>query len=161
MHSACSAAQLNLRPKRTVRLLMWTSEEFGGIGALQYFNDHKGNVRNYDMVMESDEGVFHPYGLRFTGNAAARAIMQEIGQLLASIDAANVTTGGGGTDIAPWIAAGVPGASLYCANDDYFYYHHTAGDQMTVLDSATMDRATAVWAVFAYVVADLAAMLPR
>lgn len=42
-------------------------------------------------------GVFHPTGLQFTGNADATAIMNQIGQLLAPINASAVVGGGEGT----------------------------------------------------------------
>jgi carboxypeptidase Q len=47
-----------MRPKRTVRLVMWTCEEFGGIGAAQYYQDHKNESSKMDLVMESDIGAF-------------------------------------------------------------------------------------------------------
>lgn len=55
-----------------------------------------------------------------------------------------------------------PGASL--RDDDlykYFSFHHTNGDTMTVMDPKQMNVAAAVWAVVAYVVADMEEMLPR
>ena len=44
---------------------------------------------------------------------------------------------------------------------DYFFFHHTAGDNMIVLDSDQMDRASAVVAVHAYAMASLSEKLPR
>ena len=65
---------LNLRAKRTVRCVLWSCEEFGGVGASQYFDAHQKEVNNMSIVMESDLGVFHPRGLEFTGNAAAQQV---------------------------------------------------------------------------------------
>jgi carboxypeptidase Q len=113
------------------------------------------------MVMESDMGVFHPYGIQFTGNADATAILQAIVNMTASINTSTLTGGGDGTDIGPWMSKGVPGASLASENQNYFDFHHSNGDTMTVLNSTDMDLAAAVWAVTAYVVADLDDMLPR
>lgn len=152
---------LNLRARRTIRLVMWSCEEFGGIGAQQYFNAHKDEVNSMDLVMESDMGVFHPTGLQFTGNAAAAQIVTQIGQLLSSINATAVTGGGDGEDIAPWMSAGVPGASLLNDNERYFWFHHSGGDTVEVLDSADVDAAAAVWAVHAYSIANLDGLLPR
>lgn len=80
---------------------------------------------------------------------------------LSSINATQVVSGGGGEDIDPWMEQGVPGASLMNANQDYFAFHHSNGDTMTVLNSTDVDLAAAVWAVYAFSVADLDDMLPR
>jgi len=69
--------------------------------------------------------------------------------------------GGGGEDIDPWQAAGVPGASLANYNDRYFWFHHSNGDTMSVLDPDDMDTAVITWAVTALAVANLDDMLPR
>ncbi|XP_004343354.1 plasma glutamate carboxypeptidase [Capsaspora owczarzaki ATCC 30864] len=152
---------LGLKPKRTMRALLWTSEEFGGVGSQQYYNSQANNTGNYSIVMESDLGTFTPTGLEFTGSPAATAIIQQIGQLLVNANATGVFPDGEGTDIAPFMNAGVPGASLHNDNDDYFYFHHSRGDTMTVEDPVALDLCAAVWAVYAYVIADLDDMLPR
>jgi len=153
--------QLGLKPKRTIRFVTWACEEFGGIGAQQYYDRHQSNVSDYDLVMESDMGVFRAEGIQFTGTDQAMQVMQQVGQLLVSLNASQVTTGGDGTDIDPWMEAGVPGASIANANNDYFWYHHSNGDTMTVLDPDDVDTCAATWAVTAYAVAQLDDMLPR
>jgi len=153
--------QLGFKPLRTLRLVLWSCEEFGGVGAQQYFTKHQSEVADMDLVMESDLGVFTPQGIQFAGNAAAMQVMQGIGTLLTSINASAVTTGGEGTDINYWMVAGVPGASLLNENQQYFWFHHSHGDTMTVMDPTAMDLASATWAVTAYTVANLPSMLPR
>ncbi|NP_001230620.1 carboxypeptidase Q precursor [Sus scrofa] len=150
-----------LRPKRTLRLVLWTAEEQGGIGAFQYYQLHKANISNYSLVMESDLGTFLPSGLQFTGSEKARAIMEEIMNLLRPINITQVFEAGEGTDINFWIQAGVPGASLLDDLYKYFSFHHSHGDTMTVMDPKQMNVAAAVWAVVSYVIADMEEMLPR
>lgn len=152
---------LGLRPRRTLRTVLWTAEEQGGVGAQQYFQLHKRNMSNLDLVMESDLGTFAPLGLQFSGNAAARAVMSQVVQLLAPINTTVLEKPAEGTDIAPWMEAGVPGASLHVADSRYFWFHHSQGDTMAVQDPREMDLCSALWAVVAYVVADLEDMLPR
>lgn len=53
------------------------------------------------------------------------------------------------------------GASLHVADSRYFWFHHSEGDTMTVQDPREMNLCSALWAVVAYVVADLEDMLPR
>ncbi|XP_056142300.1 carboxypeptidase Q-like [Lampris incognitus] len=152
---------LGLRPRRTLRTVLWTAEEQGGVGAQQYYNLHKVNMSNYNLVMESDLGTFTPVALQFTGSNAARKVMEQVLKLLAPINTTKLETHGEGTDISPWMQAGVPGASLHVADNKYFWFHHSEGDTMTVQNPRDMDLCTAVWAVVAYVVADLQDMLPR
>ena len=66
---------LNIRAKRTIRCVLWSCEEFGGIGADQYFTQHEDEVPKMSIVMESDMGVFHPLGLEFTGNNKSLAVL--------------------------------------------------------------------------------------
>jgi carboxypeptidase Q len=63
----------------------------------------------------------------FIGSTNANKVMTEVLKLLAPINASILDGGGEGTDISPWMLAGVPGASLKNENDKYFYFHHTNG----------------------------------
>ncbi|XP_041363258.1 carboxypeptidase Q-like [Gigantopelta aegis] len=153
--------QLNLRPKRTLRVVLWTGEEQGHVGGKSYWSKHSDDVRNYDLVMESDGGTFTPRGLQFSGNKAATAVMAEVLKLLAPINASSLVSPADSGDVAGFMAAGVPGGSLYNENEKYFYFHHTDADTMTVQDPVAMNMVSALWSVVAYVVADLDDMLPR
>ncbi|XP_065187047.1 carboxypeptidase Q-like [Sycon ciliatum] len=152
---------LGLRPKRTMRAVLWTGEEFGGFGSDRYYNDHKNDSNNMDIVMESDSGVFQATGLRFTGSKEAKAIVTEIMKYMAPFNASTVFDGADGTDIDWWFKNGVPGGSLDNENEKYFYFHHSNGDTMTVLDPDEMDVCAALWAVASYCIANLDSMLPR
>ena len=153
--------QLNLKPKRTLRVVLWTAEEEGLLGSQQYYDQHKGNANNYSLVLESDIGTFKPLGLSFRGSEKAAAIMKEVMSLLKPINATRLTLGDVGGDITFWVSAGVPGGSLDNANGEYFYFHHSNGDTMTVQDPDNMDLCAALWTVVAYTVANLENMLPR
>ncbi|XP_009674289.2 carboxypeptidase Q [Struthio camelus] len=152
---------LGLRPKRTLRLVLWTGEEQGGIGAEQYSQLHKENISNFDIVMESDEGTFKPMGLAFTGTDEARSIVKEIMTLLLPINITDIYDTADGTDIDYWMRDGVPGASLRDDISKYFWFHHSHGDTMTVQDPNQMNLCAAVWTVVSYVIADMEEMLPR
>ncbi|XP_025915916.1 carboxypeptidase Q isoform X3 [Apteryx rowi] len=152
---------LGLRPKRTLRLVLWTGEEQGGIGAEQYYQLHKKNISNFDVVMESDEGTFRPMGLAFTGTDEARDIVKEIMTLLLPINITDIYDTADGTDIDYWMRDGVPGASLRDDISKYFWFHHSHGDTMTVQDPNQMNLCAAVWTVVSYVIADMKEMLPR
>lgn len=46
-------------------------------------------------------------------------------------------------------------------NEKYFWFHHTAGDSMLVEKTEDLDKATALFAAAAYVIADLSVDMPR
>ncbi|KAG8441782.1 hypothetical protein GDO86_010818, partial [Hymenochirus boettgeri] len=138
---------LGLRPKRTVRMVLWTGEEQGGVGAQQYYDLHKKNISNFDLVMESDMGTFMPLGIQFRGNSEAQAIMAEVMKLLEPINVTKLYDNAEGTDISFWMDAGVPGASLLDDYTKYFWFHHSQGDTMTVQDPVWMNLCAAIWTV--------------
>nr|MBA2243782.1 peptidase M28 family protein [Gemmatimonadota bacterium] len=111
--------------------------------------------------MESDAGVFKPFGFGFTGSDEAFAMVQEIGTLLERIEASRINRGGGGADIGPIMALGVPGMGLDVEGTRYFWYHHTEADTIDKLDPREVALSVAAMAVMAYVVADMPERLPR
>eukprot|EP00162_Nutomonas_longa_P010665 comp20074_c0_seq1/m.39452 comp20074_c0_seq1/g.39452 ORF comp20074_c0_seq1/g.39452 comp20074_c0_seq1/m.39452 type:complete len:457 (-) comp20074_c0_seq1:38-1408(-) len=150
-----------LKPKRTIRLIGWVCEEFGGIGAQQYYNQHADEAANMSIAMESDLGIFNPFGLQFTGSPAATQIIQQIMSYAAPLNASAVIKGGEGEDSSPWMNAGVPVASPYNDASLYFNYHHTNADMMTHVPVESFEQSAAVWAIAAYGIAALDDLLPR
>jgi len=154
--------KLELTPKRTIRLVLWTSEEFGLFGGNQYYEANKEQVNTTSIIMQADGGSFKPHGIRFSGSGLARSVMEQILGMLGDIDATQVFNGNGASsDTGKWVDAGVPGAELLNANENYFDYHHTWGDAMSALDRTELDHCTAVWATVAYAVANMDDLLPR
>ncbi|HKE92167.1 MAG TPA: M20/M25/M40 family metallo-hydrolase, partial [Gemmatimonadales bacterium] len=153
--------RLGLHPRRTVRVVLWTSEEFGGIGGRAYRDTHRADEPRHVAAMESDNGVFRPRGVRFTGSDSARALVRQIGALLKEIGADSVTPNAGETDIAPLVADSVPGFGLDVDASKYFRYHHSDADTPDKLDPAEVARCVATLAVYAYVIADMPDPLPR
>lgn len=148
--------KLGLRPKRTVRAVLWTSEEFGLVGAQQYFKDHKHELKNFKIVMESDLGTFKPLGLSITNvGQLGKCIVSEVLSLTEEIGTTRLDTNYEGSDIELFSDAGVPGLSLANENSKYFYYHHTSGDSISIEDPDDLDKSTILWAAASYVLADL------
>ena len=153
--------RLGLKPKRTIRVVGWTNEENGGRGGRGYRDAHKAEVDKHVLAIESDGGVFKPLGFGFTGSDAAFEIVKQVGTLLDRIGSGAIVRGGGGADIAPIMALGVPGMGLNVDGTKYFWYHHTDADTIDKLDAREMALCVATMAVMAYVIADLPEPLPR
>lgn len=149
-------SKLNLRPKRTVRAILWTSEEFGLIGAQQYFKDHKHELKNFKVVMESDLGTFTPKGLSHKNfSPLGRCIVKEVLNLTAAIGTTQLDSNYEGSDVEVFSDVGVPGLSLANDNANYFYYHHSSADTISLENPDDLDKSTILWAVASYVLADL------
>ncbi len=153
--------ELGLRPRRTVRVVGWTAEEVGIFGGQAYADAPSRSQETHVLGMESDSGVFSPLGFGFTGSDEAFAVVSEIGELLEPIGAGTITRGGGGADIGPMMALGMPGMGLNVEPTRYFWYHHTEADTLDKLDPEEFARCVAALAVMAYVVADLPEPLVR
>jgi len=146
---------LGLRPRRTVRVVLWTNEENGGRGGRAYRDAHTAELSKHVMMLEADSGLFRPVSFGVTANTAARDTVRAIASLLTNIEADSVTPGGGGSDIGPSVtAAGIPAVS-YEGTGDYFLLHHTPADTVDKIDPVDVSRAAAAIAVMTYVVADL------
>ncbi len=154
---------LGMRPRRTVRVVMWTNEENGLRGAKAYRDDQLDDIENHLLAIESDGGVFKPLGFGFGSSASIESYetIVEVGRLLDRIGAGDVRRGGGGADIRPLMELGVPGMGLRVERARYFWYHHTEADTMDKLDPHEMGLSVAALAVMAYVVADMPERLPR
>ena len=146
---------LGLRPRRTVRVVLWTNEENGGRGGQAYRDTHRAELARHVMMLEADSGLFRPVSFAVTANDTATATVRAIASLLANIEAQTVTPGGGGSDIGPSVAAASIPAVSYEGTGDYFLLHHTNADTVDKIAPVDVSRAAAAIAVVTYVIADL------
>jgi carboxypeptidase Q len=147
--------KLNLRPRRTVRVVLWTNEENGTRGASTYRDQHLAELAGHVAMLESDGGVFTPTGFGFSGSDAGRAKVRDIATLLAGIHADTIGPSGGGADIGPSVQqAGIPALELE-NKGNYFLIHHTPADTIDKIDPLEMSRSAAAVAVMAYVIAEM------
>ena len=154
--------KLNIRPRRTVRVVLFTNEENGTRGGNGYRDQHSAEAANHIMSVESDSGVFAPARLGFTGSEAARKIIGEIMTLLAPLGMAEIAGGGGGADIGPISTLGkVPTLAYSGDSTKYFTIHHTPADTVDRIDPQEVSRAAASLAAVIYVVADMPQSLPK
>jgi carboxypeptidase Q len=154
--------QLGVRPRRTIRVVLFANEENGLRGGNAYAERHASTAGEHVFALESDSGVFAPATLGFSGSAAARSQMAQIGSLLAPLGMQDVGTGGGGADIGPIAQAGnVPTMAYLGDASKYFVIHHTAADTVERITADEVARAAAAIAVVTYVVAEMPERLPK
>ncbi len=155
-------ASLGLRPRRTVRVVLFTNEENGLRGALAYRDAYAAQAASHVLALESDTGVFEPMRLGFSGNDRARQMMADVVDLLRPMDFPPLGRGGGGADIGPIAQAGqVPTMALHGDSTRYFQIHHTPADTPERIDPKEVARAAAAIAVVAWVAAEMPGPLPR
>lgn len=149
--------ELGLRPRRTIRVVLYTNEENGLRGGNAYRDAHRADLAKHIFAIESDSGTYRPEGLGLAATAPpqARANLQEIAKLLSGIGADGIAPSGGGADIGPIMREGVIGASLDVEGSHYFDIHHTAADTLDKIDPRDLQLCVATMAVFAYAIADL------
>jgi carboxypeptidase Q len=153
--------ELGLRPRRTIRVVGWTNEENGLRGGNAYRDTHRNALDKHIVAIESDGGTFKFRGFGFTGSDSALRIVRDIGRLLAPLGADTVLSGGGGADIGPIMALGVPGMAHLVDGTRYFWYHHTEADNVDKIDPKELAENVAAMAVMAYILAELPTRLPR
>ena len=146
----------HLRPRRTVRVVLFTNEENGLRGGLDYRTRYSNILDRHVLMFESDLGVAAPTGFGFSGNDLAREQVTAIASLLDSIGATHVGPAGGGADIGPSVAAGrIPSMSPEVDSSKYFVVHHTEADTIDRIDPTDMAKHVAAIAGMIYVVADM------
>jgi carboxypeptidase Q len=149
--------ELGLRPRRTIRVVLYTNEENGLRGGNAYRDAHRSELAKHIFAIESDSGTYRPEGLGLAATAPpqARANLQAIAKLLSGIGADGIAASGGGADIGPIMREGVLGASLDVDGSHYFDIHHTNSDTLDKINPRDLQYCVATMAVFAYTIADL------
>jgi carboxypeptidase Q len=146
---------LGLKPRRTMRNVMWVNEESGTRGGIAYAEKHKSEP--HFLVFEFDSGVFEPLGIGFTGDEKYLTILKGITPLIKEIAPDfSVKKGGGGVDIGPMMKLGISGMALSTkGNDEYFWYHHSPADTPDKVNPENLNKCIAVIAIATYIYADL------
>jgi carboxypeptidase Q len=154
--------KLNIRPKRTVRIVLFTNEENGMRGGNGYRDQHAKEAANHVLALESDSGVFAPGRLGLTGSEGARRLVTDIMTLLAPLGMSDLGSSGGGADIGPISTLGkVPMIAYSGDSTKYFTIHHTPADTVDRIEPQEVSRAAAAIAAVVYVVADMPQTLPK
>lgn len=149
------------RPKRTVRVVLFASEEQGAHAGKAYLEAHRDELARHVAALESDSGCFAPAGFSVDGSAAAIGRVAELAAPLAAVGASSISAGGAGADIGPIVEAGVPGIGHRVHGDRYFDYHHSPADTLDKVDPEHLAANVAAVAGLLRGLADDQEALPR
>jgi Zn-dependent M28 family amino/carboxypeptidase len=164
-----AAAKLAAGPagaRRTIRVVMFGSEEQGGSSAA-YLAAHRDEVAKLVVAGESDSGAGVIWSLNLPAGSRDHPAMQAFRAAVAPLKVIVAATPprGGGSDIAGLIGAGAPFVDFNQDMNRYFDLHHSADDTLDKIDPAELAQNVAVWAAFLHTVAnsdiDFRALRPK
>jgi Zn-dependent M28 family amino/carboxypeptidase len=154
-------AQAPRKPKRTIRVVFYGSEEVSQpgdipLGGRTYSTVHGSEIASHMLAGESDFGAGRVYSVSLPRGAFASPFGTALTRVLAplSVVPSSVPPGNGGADIAPLEKLGVPVFVLNQDGTNYFDYHHTPDDTLDKIDPAALSQNVAAWAALVWLAAD-------
>jgi Zn-dependent M28 family amino/carboxypeptidase len=148
--------ELPQRPRRTLRLVLFGSEEVGLVGGKVYAKAHQAELGRFVVVAEPDFGQGPIYRLD-TGVADPNE--PTLKRIRAALSTLGILPGDnssrGSSDVEPLAEAGVPAVTLDMDGLDYFDLHHTANDTVDKIRPERINQSAAAYAVFLYLSAEL------
>jgi len=155
MGAAKVLMESGLKPKRTIRVVLYGSEEIGIVGAFAYAKAHADELDKHILATESDFGAGKIYAIqagKSAANKAAIAAMAPEFRYL-GIQPKDGDTNGG-PDITPLAAARVPTVRLNQDGTDYFDLHHTPDDTFDKIDPEAMQQNVAAYATLIWLASE-------
>ena len=155
-------AHSGLKPKRTIRFVLFTGEEQGLIGSRLYAAAHANEMDSIQAVLVLDNGTGAITGQALQGRTDLETLWQAILAPVASRGADSVVNRmKGGTDHLSFLPYGVPGFNFNQLERGYRHTHHSQSDTYDMALAPDLWQAVAVMAVSAYELANLPGLLPR
>lgn len=119
---------LGIKPKRTIRCVMFMNEENGLAGGTKYAELAGINKENHLFAIESDEGAFGVITLGLSGKPEQVNKVRGWLPLFKPYGVMDMPNGGGGADIGPLRKFGTFMCSVNPNSQRYFDHHHAPND---------------------------------
>jgi len=162
MEAARIMKQSGLKPKRTVRFILFSGEEQGLLGSNAYAAQHAADAGNIQAVLVLDNGTGMITGMALQGRTQDEQLWKDLLAPVASLGAGGVRDANkGGTDHLSFIPYGVPGWNFDQEPRGYDHTHHSQIDTYDHAVPSDLRQASAVMAVTAFQLANLPTLLPR
>lgn len=145
---------LGLKPRHTLRCVLFTNEENGSAGSTVYVSTARERNEKHVFALESDWGGFHPHGFELgstQGDAHERAAVKW-GALFEPYGIITFTKGSAGADVGPLLVQGVTVGGLMPDSQRYFDYHHTTIDTIDKVNPRELQLGAAALAALIWLV---------
>lgn len=152
MATAHHIAQLAVKPKRTIRVILFAAEEIGLVGAKTYVEKRKGDMAGHVIGAEWDFGVGPIYEMRTGVGKKSLPALHEFAQYLKplGVGVSKTNTAKAQSDMSLMSEAGMPSVNFAPDGSLYFDYHHTENDTLDKVDAKALKHNTAIYTMFAY-----------
>jgi carboxypeptidase Q len=162
LEAARAIAQSGVKPKRTIRFILFSGEEEGLLGSRAYAAAHLGNMDSVQAVLVLDNGTGAVTGQALQGRTDLAGLWHQLLAPLASLNADSVRDANkNGTDHLSFLPYGVPGFNFDQISRGYDHTHHSQSDTYDKAVEGDLKQAAAVMAVTAVELANLPELLPR
>ncbi len=141
---------MGIKPKRTLRVVLFANEENGLRGGNKYAEYAKENNVKHLVAIESDSGGFTPRGFTIDSNAEIIEKFLAFKPLLSPYGINEIGGGGGGADIGPLKPQGVPLVGFRPDSQRYFDYHHAATDRIEAVNERELMLGSAAITALVY-----------
>jgi hypothetical protein len=162
LEAARILARSGLKPKRTIRFILFAGEEQGLIGSRQYAAAHAAEADSVQAVLVIDNGTGRIVGQALQGRSDLaelwQALLVPVAHLGATAVREDVKTG---TDHLAFVPYGIPGFNFDQEPRGYSHTHHSESDTYDKAVADDLRQASAVMAVTAWELANLGELLPR
>jgi Iap family predicted aminopeptidase len=162
LEAARIIARSGLKPKRTIRFILFTGEEQGLIGSRKYAEAHAADADSIQAVIVLDNGVGAITGQALQGRPDLYGLWRSLLAPVRSLNADTVTDAmKGGTDHLSFLPYGVPGFNFNQIPRGYNHTHHSQSDTWDKAIDWDLRQASTVMAVTALELANLNEMISR
>lgn len=162
LEAARALAKLDLKPKRTIRFVLFTGEEEGLVGSKMYVQAHKNDLDKISAVLVHDTGTGRVLTLGLHDNFQDREIVDQVLAPLGALKLTEPSMGRTfGTDHASFDDVGVPGFWCIQESAEYPLTHHSQSDTFDKVWKDDLNQGAQVLAGWAFNTAQLPEMLAR
>jgi carboxypeptidase Q len=144
--------KLGIKPKRSVRAVMFMNEEMSGTGGRVYADEAKRKGEIQYAALESDRGVMSPRGFGFDAEGARLEKLVALSSYFIPFNIRDFDRGGGGSDISPLKPQGTLLIGSIPETQRYFYYHHSANDTFEQVNFREFQMGSAASAALIYLI---------